>query len=77
MTAQAIVERKSDDWRDPPSLQKAGRRFLRTDASFQSSTLHQTRDGLFQQIENPEPHSPEFRWALILLIKQRMGISEN
>ena len=27
--------------------------------------LHQTGDGLFQQVEDPEPHSLEFRAALL------------
>jgi len=45
--------------------------------SFQGSTLHQNRDGLFQQIEDPENYSPEERASLIDLIKMRMGISDH
>jgi hypothetical protein len=33
--------------------------------------------GVFSKVEDPEPHSPEFRRALIFLIRQRMGISDH
>lgn len=45
--------------------------------SYQGSTLHQTREGHFQQVEDPDKYSPEDRASLIQLIKLRMGIGDN
>jgi hypothetical protein len=41
--------------------------------SFQGSTLHEKRDGEFQQVPDPEHLSPEERVAMIAVIKTRLG----
>jgi hypothetical protein len=48
-----------------------------TAVAFALGCGQQTREGLLQQVEDPEPHSPEFRYALMVLIKLRMGIARH
>jgi hypothetical protein len=45
--------------------------------SFQDSTLHQTRDGEFQQVPDAESLSPEGRTAMINLLKWRLNIETH
>jgi hypothetical protein len=44
---------------------------------FQGSTLHETRDGKFQQVPNPEHLSPDERVAIIAVINARVGGSNR
>ena len=45
--------------------------------SFLGSTLHQSRDGLFHQVPDPEGYTDEERDELIALVKLRIGIIDN
>jgi hypothetical protein len=38
------------------------------------NTLHQTRDGAFMLVPDPEPYSPEERAAIIEALRWRLGI---
>jgi hypothetical protein len=42
--------------------------------ALQGSTLHKTRDEVFQQVPDPEHLSPDERVAIISLIKIRIGV---
>lgn len=46
-------------------------------ASYNGTTLHQTRDGQFAQVPDPEGLSPEERRSMIELIKFRLGIENH
>jgi len=39
--------------------------------------LHQSRDGLFHQVPDPEGYTDEERDELIALVKLRIGIIDN
>jgi len=41
------------------------------------TTLHRTRDGLFQQVPDPEELSPEEREDMIKLLRWRLDISSH
>ena len=41
------------------------------------STLHQTRDGDFQQVPDPEDLAPEERQGFIDLIRARLGLGQH
>lgn len=45
--------------------------------SYDKKTLHQTRDGLFQQVPDPEYLTPEEREAAISLLRNRLGVQLN
>jgi hypothetical protein len=45
--------------------------------SFDGKTLHQDRDGHFQQVPDPEFLATEERRSVIEVIKWRMGITEH
>lgn len=45
--------------------------------SHDGKTLHQTRDGEFQQVPDPEPLTPEERQAAIDFLKSIMGINTH
>jgi hypothetical protein len=45
--------------------------------SFNGSTLHQTRDGGFQQVPNPEILSEVERPSMIALITWRLGVETH
>ena len=46
-------------------------------ASFEGKTLHQTREGQFQQVPDPESLSLDERDATIALLKSRLMITDQ
>lgn len=45
--------------------------------SSQGSTVHQSRDGILIQVEDPEHLTPEKRAAVLDMLKFRLGITFN
>lgn len=45
--------------------------------SFQGATLHQDRDGHFQQVTDPDTISDEERASIIALLKWRLGVADH